>query len=368
MPDLGNPVLIEFGTQSDSAVKRSLHAAGPALALVLLTFATGCRLDIVRVREGNPIPQTAFDQLTTGLSTREEMLESMGAPDRLEWKNGEDHIWYDYEDEVDVGIRFRLPFSAFGYQHTFLRVSDNSMTLNTARLVFNEDALLTEKSLRVGEAYTPESSEKSGRVQLSSRFERSVFLRGDAGVDDYDEVFEQGFRAGVDLSYQPVPVCTFLFGGSYQEYQGETILEGGQTINFDDLNLFQVEIGVRLSVPFALLSNLGDSEEIKRILFDENIDNTRGFLFYLQGTTGGTINSNVPVRIDGVRSGNFYDNALLFSGTVGGGVEYHWLWGSLRLGASYATLDPFDKGNSPVDDDATAFQSLLVGGEFSLNF
>ena len=340
-----------------------------ALLVSLVLLSTGCRLDVVRLRSGRPVAQDTFAELEPGKATLDETLEKMGAPERIEWKNDENHLWYDYADEVDVGIRFRIPFSAVGYQHTFLRLSDSAQMLNTARLVFDENALLTEKSLRVSEAYEPEGpTNASGRIQLSPRFEQSLFLRGDAGIDDFHEVFERGFRAGLDLNFQPVPVFTFIAGASYQEYPGDTLTSGGQQINFHDLRVFQAEIGVRLSVPPELLSNLSDFEEVKRQLFSEDNETARGLLFYLQGTTGATLNSNVPVKIDGVRSGNFYDNAVGFSGTVGSGAEYDWGWGSLRLGVSYATIAAFDKGNSPVDDDATAFQSLLVGGELSLIF
>jgi hypothetical protein len=342
-----------------------------ALLLLLgsLVALAGCRLDIFRLREGKTIDKESFEKLEVKKTTLEDALEALGAPDKLEWKSGDDYLWYYYADTLDVGLRFRVPFSFFGYEHNFLILSEGSDYLNTLQLVFNEKQVLEQKSLHLSSAYQPSPEDKAGwKLHFTPRIEHSVLLQGDAGVDDYRKVFQNGYRAGLDIGWQPVPVFTFLATGSYHEYQGDSLKDGADRIRFGNLQLYQMEIGVRLAAPVSLVAKLDDFEEVKRVLFEEDLSRSQGFRIYFQGTTGATINSNVPVKVNGARSGNFYNNSVQFSGTLGAGVEYGWSWGAAYLGVSYVSIDPFDKGNSPVKDDNSAFQSFLVGGGIDLKF
>jgi hypothetical protein len=345
------------------------NAPWAAVALLPCLVVAGCSLDIVRFREGRKITAEEFEKLEVDRTTREQALESLGAPDKLEWKSGDDYLWYDYADVLDVGLRFRLPFSFFGYQHTFLRLSENSEFLNSLQLVFNEDQVLKYKRLHLSRAYEPAPEEGTRwRFHVTPHVEHSVLLLGDAGVEDFNEVFENGPRAGLDLGFQPVPVFALFLSGSVHQYQGQSFRDGADKLEFEDLELYQMEIGIRLTVPLSLLPKLGDFEEVKRVLFYEDDRRLEGFRLYLLGSTGGAINGNVPVKVNGARAGNFYDSGFLFSGTLGGGIEYAWRWGAAFLGASYVTVDPFDEGNSPVKDDASSFQSLLVGGGVDIKF
>jgi hypothetical protein len=345
------------------------------LAAAALLPLAACRLDIVRLREGTPLPRGTYEDLEVGRTTLEETLARLGAPERVEWKSGEDYLSYQYGDTVDVGLRLRLPFSIFGYQHNFFRLSENSDYLNTLQLVFDEKRILEAKSFHVSQAYadTPVREAEAGasggwRLHVTPQVEHSVLLAGDAGVDDYAEVFQNGFRAGVEVGIQPVPVFTFLLSGSFHQYQGDSLVDDGQRLAFGDLDLYQMEAGVRLSIPLSAIGSLGDAEALKRILFDEDLSRVQGFQVYLQGTTGITITSDVRVKVNGASAGRFYDNDALFSGTGAAGLRYAWSWGAAHFGGSFFALDPFNEGNSPLDDDATAFQSFLIGGGLSLQF
>ena len=346
-----------------------------AAAWIVAAFAaSGCSLEIVRFREGQPISPAKFDDLEVQRTTREEAVERLGTPDKLEWKNGRDYLWYYYVDTVDVGLRFKVPFSLFGYQHTFLRLSENAEFQNAIQLVFNEQEVLEHKSLHLSKAYepppetAPAEPQRRWRIHLTPHLEHSVLLQGDAGVEDYSDVFENGVRAGLDLGFQPVPVFTLFLSASVHQYKGESFRDGADSLSFDDLEIYQGEIGFRLTVPLSLFARLGDFEEVKRVLFYEDDRRLDGFRLYLVASTGGAVNGNVPVKVNGNRAGNFYDDSFLFSGTVGGGVEYGWRWGSVFAGASYVSIDPFDEGNSPVKDDASAFHSLLIGGGVDVRF
>ena len=336
----------------------------------LLTLLCGCSIDVVRLRTETPIAEEKYDELVVGETRMDETLETLGAPNRIEWMSGDDYLWYDYGDEVDVGVVFRIPTPFFGYQHNLLRLSDAAEDLNTVQLVFDEGGLLRFKALRLTESSRPGREDGAGwKLRLTPRFGHSVLLLGDAGVENYTDVFENGFRTGLDIGFQPYPVLTLLVSGSYQHHAGKSQTIGGSRVAFGDLDLFDFHLGVRLDVPFAVFTAfLNDFDAVKRILFDEDIDRPRGLGFYVQGSAGGTLSNNVPVEIDGSRAGNFYDNALLNSTTIEGGLEYDWNWGMAYVGLTYQTMAAFDKGNSPLDDSASGLQSVLVTGGVSLRF
>lgn len=341
-------------------------------ALALLPAVTGCRVDVTRVRAGNPLSTEEYEKLEVGKTTRGETLQRLGAPEKVEWKNGDDYFWYLYSDTLDTAVRFQFPpfRSVFGYQHNILRLSEDSTEVNALQLVFDEDEILQHKSLRLSEAYGPGPAESSRkwRMALIPYVEHSFLLLGDAGIRDYADLFENGFRAGLDIGYQPVPVLRVFVGANYQEYQGDTEATTGGALAFDDLHLYQFYLGVRVSLPLALFLSLGDFESVKRVLFDEDPEGARGLRLYVQGFTGGTLNDEVPVKTNGVPSGNFYDRDVGFSGGLGGGIEYSWGWGAAYAGIQYESTDAFNEGNSPLDDEGSAFEALLVGGGLSFQF
>ncbi|MBI4600644.1 MAG: hypothetical protein HY721_01660 [Planctomycetes bacterium] len=365
------------------APRRLARPAGAAALVSVVSLASlaalpGCRIDILRLRGGNPIDREKFEKLEVLKTTRAEAVDQLGAPEKVEWKSGRDFLWYLYGDTVDTGVRFQFPpfRSFFGYQHTFLRMNEKSEDVDAMQLVFDESGVLEQKSLRLAESRRgpvgPGSGSGSGdrgwRLHVGGYFDHSLRLQGDGGVADYDKLFKNGFRTGVTVGWQPVPAAMFLVGASYQEYQGDAVRRSGSRIALDDLQLWQGEVGIRLSAPLSLLYELADFEEVKKVLFTEDFEAWQGLRFYVQGTTGGTYNANLPVKVDGVRRGNFYDRGAGFSGTLEGGIEYAWSFGTVHAGVLYQSLDAFDEGASSLDDRGDAFQALLVGGGASLKF
>lgn len=344
----------------------------PLLYLGFLVAAAGCRIEVLRFRSSDPLNIKDYEKLEEGESTLSESLEKLGAPDEAEYKAGseEDYLWYLYGDSVNTGLRFLFPpFRTGFYQHTFLRLSAESDEVNAIELVFNKEGVLTEKRLRLTEAYQEKTEGKPGwKIHLNPYFGHSLELFGDAGETDFESAFENGFRTGLSLGLQPVPMLTLLAGGNLQQYQGSSTLVNGRQLHFDDLNLYQLEIGLRLAAPVSLLLTYPDFETVKRALFEEDLDKPQGFRIYVQGTTGVTYNERVEVKINHAPAGNFYDAAWGFSGGVEGGLEYDWQWGAAHVGLHYQVIDPFNEGNTTLDSQGGAFQGIHLNGGVAVKF
>ncbi len=339
----------------------------------LLALLCGCSMNVFRIRKETVDPQEKYDELVVGETRLGDALQRLGAPNRLEWKNGDDYLWYENVDEVDVGIAFRLPTPIFGYRHTFLRLSDAQEEVNSLQLVFDEDGLLQLKRLRIADAYEDDEpddpSGSSWKLHLRPRAGYSFMLIGDGGEENYNDLFDNGYRTGFDIGVQPFPIVTLLLGGSYQQHDGETLNIGGSSVSFDDLEVFDFQLGVRISVPFRIFSAfMGDFQEVKRIVFDDNLDRDGGFRFYIQGTTGGSFNNDVEVEINGASAGDFYDDAFVSSSTAEAGVEYGWGWGTASVGVTYQTIEAFEEGDSPLDGDGDGLQTVMITGGLGLRF
>ena len=340
-----------------------------ALPVIGLIALSGCRIDILRVRSGEPLDPAVMDKLTVKETTLVDTLEMLGAPDKVEWKSGENYLWYQHADFFDAGLRYRLPVLGL-YQHTFLRVGDDAEQLNQLQLVFDEENRLSQKSIQLADEYAVSDSEDDGKwvLRLAAHGEYATQLAGDGGVDDFDDLFDGGYRAGLEVGFRPVPVLTVFFDGSFHEYRGDDVFVGDVRWNIDDLQLYQFEVGVRLTAPLKLFSHIDDSRVLRRILFDEDIRNLRGTHVYIQGSTGVTLSNNVPVTRNGERNGTLYDNEALFSGSVGAGIEYTSSWGVASVGFTFFNTDPLNEGSSPLDGDTEGFSSVLVGGSLGLRF
>jgi len=362
-----------------SYARPSIHLLPASFALGFLFVSSGCRIDILRIRSGTPLKKDEFEKIEVKKTTREEALKTLGAPEKAEWKNGDDYFWYLYVDTVDTGIRFQFPpfRSAFGYQHSFLRLDENSKEVNATQLVFDERGVLKQKSLRLSEAYRPPPEHPFlWKIHVMPNAGYSAIVGGDAGIKPYDRLFSDGYRAGLDVAFQPLPVFSLIASGSYQEYQGDSIrspgnfqgVPKGSRLSFDDLQLYQLEIGIRLSAPIAIFANFTDFEEVKKILFEEDLDKWQGFRIYVQATTGGAVNSNVPVKSNGVRIGRYFDSKFQFSGTIGMGVEYAWRRSSVYAGLAYQTIEAFNEGNTTLEDRAGGFDTVLLRAGASVSF
>ena len=82
-----------------------LRAICAAAAVIL----PGCGINIVRVKSGNPLDVKGYDEVQVGTTTRNESVDRLGPPEKLEWKNGKDYLWWIYADVVETGIRFQVP-------------------------------------------------------------------------------------------------------------------------------------------------------------------------------------------------------------------------------------------------------------------
>lgn len=352
--------------------ERTLCRAFLSVAFLMISLlGPGCQIDIVRTRGGRAVHPAEFERLEVKKTTRNEVLDRLGAPEKAEWKSGDDYFWYLHMDTVSTGVRFQFPpfSSILGYKHTFLRMDENSDETDAMALVFGEDGVLKQKGLRLSKSYVaPGEDPANWWFHFVPHFEHSVLLQGDGGIADYDNMLKNGLRAGFKLGFQPVPVFTLLVGGNFQEYQGRAVQRSGSRVSFDDLQLYQVEIGARLSAPLSLLGTLTDFETVKRVLFDDNLSQSRGLRFFIQGTTGLSMNSDLNVKVDGVRAGNFYDSHVGLTGTLEAGLEHNWMWGSAHISLMYQTVDAFDEGNTTLDDRGDSFQGLFLGGGIGVKF
>lgn len=347
-------------------------------------LASGCRIDIIRFRTGNPIDERKYEDLRVDETTREAVMETLGAPDKVEHKSGDDYVWYLYADTVGTGVRFVFPpfRSLFGYQHTFLRLDENSEEVNALGLVFDEAGILRTKNLRLSESYGASDDAKPPlRVTMAPYGEYSALLLGDGGFGDYDALFDRGYKAGLDVGLEPFPILQFMVGANVQRYAGRTVRYTeetvpppgppqpvGRTARPDDLEIVQARVGFRIEIPFEVFLRLGDFEALKRILFEADPRKGRGFRLYIQGTTGVSFHPEIGVRIDGADAGALYERGYGFSGDAGAGVEFAWGWGSAYVGAGYQSVGSFRDGDSRLDGDGEALEALMVGGGVSLRF
>jgi hypothetical protein len=344
----------------------------------------GCGINIVRAKAGNPLDVKGYEDLEVGTTTRNESVDRLGAPEKLEWKNGKDYLWWIYADLVETGIRFQVPppplNSILGYRHSLLRLSEQSDEQNRILLVFDEEGTLEHKSLHLSRAYRPPP--ETPRVPLfhiSPRFDQSFYIVGDGGVRSYQTIFHDGFRAGLDWGFHPLPVATIFLSGSYQEFQGDhfgtTVLTGPPpgvktqvVAAADDLRFYQLELALRLTAPVSLLWNFTDFEEVKRVLFEEDLGTIRGFRFFLEGAIGASYNESVAVSISDVPAGDLYDAGFGPTSTIRAGLEYAGKWGSIYTAVTYQILSGLPEGDSPLDGSGTAFQTFFIGGGVDVRF
>ena len=332
-------------------------------------LATGCRLDFTRSQTGVPLRFSEYEELVEGKTRRPEALEKLGAPDKVKWENGKSRLTWTHDDSTHLQMRLQLPISLFGYRHNIFQYFQNQEQLSMMDLVFDETGQLEQKTLRLHDAYRTDSQDSGRwRVLFTPRLEHSFLLLGDADFRDYDDIFKDGYVAGFDIGIQPVAPAIIQLGGRYQLSEGRTIPDGASQVKFDDLELFTAELSVRLQLPLRIFFTPGILENAWTLLVEDDPANFDGWIFYVEGGVGVTINDGVPVLVDGVRQGNFFDNSAGFSTSAGVGFEYSWEHFSLRTGFVYRTADGFEGGNSPFPADAGLFHSFLGMASLSVKF
>jgi hypothetical protein len=330
----------------------------------------GCSIDIGRQRSGVPLSVGGYERLRPGEARLQNALDELGAPDRVEWKSGSDYLWWHHLDNTALRVRFELPVSFFGYRHDVFQYVDTMDQANTIAMVFDENGVLTEKSLNVPDIYRfdPERR-RASRIHIGPRLEHSVFIAGETDFALYRDTFRNGYLAGVEAGIQPVPPLVFRLGGSYSAYPGKELVSGSSRLNFAHLDLYSAELGLRLQMPVDVIPHLFQIQEVWRYFFEEDPERADGWLLYVEGGVGATFNSNVPVSINAIPRGNYLDSGWGFLSTGGGGVEYSWKHLSVRIGFSFRSTDGFDEGNSPVPSGgATGFNTWMGGAALSIKF
>ena len=347
----------------------SAHRVGLCAAGVVLLTLCGCALDINRERIGMPLRHESFEDLEVGASDLGDSLDALGAPQRVERENDGDetHLWWVHRDVSDINIRFQLPLSFFGYRHNLFQYFQGDDQNNTMHLVFDDAGSLLQKELFIPEEYRREIKDPApGRVLLTPRAEYAVFLEGDADLDDYRELFGNGYLLGFQVGYQPVAPLIISLGANYQLYEGQRVRTPSTVFEFDDLELFTAEVLVRLQIPFEVFAELFNYAEVRKILLAEDPADYDGWLVYIEAGLGAAFNQDVPVYVNGARQGDFFDDDIGMTETAGLGIEYSVENVSIRLGGTYRSMDAFGDGDTGLRDDAGAFGAWLLGASVSV--
>lgn len=337
----------------------------------LLLLSAGCHVDVVRYRLDEPVSREAYEKLEVGSTSLCEAVSELGAPQKVEWKNGDDYLWYLYGDRLSVGLRFRFPpfRSIAGYQHTFLRLSQATEDLDAIQLVFDEEGILRQKSIRLSAwSEQPEYPGRRWRLVVSASAERSALLFGDGGFADYDDIFEPGWCAQGELGYRPVPIVAIVVSGTYRRHGGESLREGADVVKVEDLELYGLEAGFRFALPLRIFLELGDFRRLQRTLLETDPERFGSLRLYLRTTTGATLSDDLPVSVNGAAAGRWYRRSFVLSSSAGAGIEYGWSWGAAFAGVTYRRTGAFRGGDSPLKDDGEAFEALLFGGGLSIAF
>lgn len=361
-------------------------------SLVLLTAAVftadGCAVDVSRSRNGTPIDIDAYESLETGKSTLHETLGLLGAPDRLEFKSDDDYLWYLHRDTSHLGLRLQSPLPLLGYRHTVAELTTNAAETDTVTLVFDDDNVLSQKSIRLSQSQQElrETEEIDWEYFLIPTFGHSLQNFGDAGEVDFDELFDDGNVFGLQFGVMPVPFFMFLIGANYQVYNANTfrtVFDEGQPdeddegdpdatskISVEDLELFQVEIGGRVQFPPAFFAKFWKLDELKMLFYSPDVRNHQGSFFYVKWALSGTYVPEVDVEVDGVEAGTYFDESYVLASTIGGGLEYAYGPFGAYLELLYQIIRPFDEGNvgGGIDTEASDFSNLLLSGGLNFRF
>lgn len=352
--------------RSGSSTARGVFCGALAASIALIALS-GCRLSIGRVRSSRPLDVDSYERFAEGVTRREEVLRSLGAPDRVRWENGQARLTWEHIDATLLQARVQLPLSFFGYRHDLFRYFHNREHANVMDLVFDEDHVLQEKSLRLPDAYRFEEPEgRKWRIHLAPRLEHSVLLIGDADFRDYADLFENGPLVGLDLGLQPVAPLTLQIGGRASQHDGKSFLSStGERISVEELDLYILEASVRLQVPLRIFASAESLQNAWTLVLRRDPAEHDGWICFIEAGLGVVYNEDVPVRVDGAPSGDLFDDGIGFTNSVAAGLEYSWSNLSLRGGVVYRRADGFDGDGGPIDsDESSAFQSL--GGMVTL--
>lgn len=327
--------------------------------LLILISSTGCRFSVARVRSGTPLRYREFESLETGKATLQQSLDVLGAPDDVAWETDQSRLTWEYIDVTHFQTRLQLPLAFLGYRHNLFNYFEDHDVAHAMDLVFDEAGTLREKTLRLPETHRREPEPENGtRIQLTPRAEHAFLLIGDGGVADYDDLFQLGWGAGLDLSIQPVAPVTLSVGGRYHEFPGRDLTVGASRLRVDDLDLYTGEAGLRIQIPLRVFSSAESFGKIWQLFLDKDPATHDGFVLFIEGTAGFTINEDVLVARNGRFAGTLYDRGIELTSSGSTGLEYSAEHVSVRLGIIYRAGGDFDRGSASFTSEGGSFQTL----------
>jgi hypothetical protein len=169
--------------------------------------------------------------------------------------------------------------------------------------------------------------------------EVSPFLSGDAGsgsgAPSYDDAFNTGLGAGVEVSWHFSQRLSFLAGIGYENYDGTSHEE----IFFDDLEVVPVYVGGKFHI----------------------IPETTRWNPYLRMDIGAAHLSSVDVSYQGLKA-KYWDSSWVFLFDAGAGIEYRWdRWGASLEGKFRYMGKPDSAMGSPSDADSSWTVPIVLG-------
>jgi hypothetical protein len=330
------------------------------LSLAIVGLTSGCRFSLGRVRDGRPLDTKTYADLEPGTSRLDEAVERLGAPDRVSPESGRSRLSWEYVDTTLFETRIQSPISLFGYRHTFLDYFQNRDAAHRMDLVFDEDGLLAEKSLRIPDAYKDGASDRgSERYSIGAELEHSFLLLGDAGIADYDDFFEPGPAAAIAFGIQPVAPVLLSLAGRATELQGRDFApSSGARIRVDDLEMYSAEIRLRIQIPLRIFASIESLRNLWRLFLEADPSAQSGWLLFTEGSIGVAWNDHVPVARGGSSQGTVFDAGIGMTNSGVFGVEYAGQHFFSRLGLVYRTTDGFDRGSASFAREGGGFQSL----------
>jgi hypothetical protein len=197
------------------------------VTLAVLSVA-GCHIDVVRGRRESAAAR-GITRSSREKTTRSEALRPLGAPEKVEWKNGKDYFWYLYRDGIDTGfVSSSRPSALSSATSTrFLRMDEAAADTNAIQLVFDENNVLEHKSLRLPDAYEdPNKPAGQWVFSFDTSAEYSFMMLGDGGVRDFEDIFHKGYRVSGTIGFQPAPVVTLLGRFGYERHEGASFDAG----------------------------------------------------------------------------------------------------------------------------------------------
>lgn len=174
-------------------------------------------------------------------------------------------------------------------------------------------------------------SAQDDKIALRLWGQASPLISGEAGsatgAPDYNDAFNTGLGAGVEVSWRFTPRLSFLAGIGYEKYCGDS----HRGISFDDLEVVPVYIGGKFHIPSG--ASRWDP--------------------YIRMDIGAAHLSSVDVSYRNIK-GKYWDSSWVLLVDPGAGVEYRWgSWGaSLEVKLRYmgkpdsAMGHPSDAGSS----------------------